>query len=67
MGIGIVLWFLPAPAGLAVKAWHMFAVFVTTIAGIMTAPAHGGRRHHRRQGNHHGGNFPWLAGALDFR
>ncbi|MGX6568846.1 anion permease [Cupriavidus necator] len=60
MGIGIVLWFLPAPAGLAVKAWRMFAVFVTTIAGIMTAPAHGGRRHHRRQGNHHGGNFPWL-------
>ncbi|EJM65170.1 anion transporter [Pseudomonas sp. GM49] len=38
VGIGIVLWFLPAPAGLDVKAWHMFAVFVATIAGIMTAP-----------------------------
>jgi DASS family divalent anion:Na+ symporter len=38
VGIGIVLWFLPAPAGLEVKAWHMFAVFVATIAGIMTAP-----------------------------
>ncbi|WP_026201391.1 anion permease [Cupriavidus sp. UYPR2.512] len=38
MGIGIVLWFLPAPDGLEVKAWHMFAVFVATIAGIMTAP-----------------------------
>nr|WP_255343560.1 anion permease [Cupriavidus sp. UYPR2.512] len=38
VGIGIVLWFLPAPDGLEVKAWHMFAVFVATIAGIMTAP-----------------------------
>lgn len=38
VGIGIVLWFLPAPAGLAPKAWQMFAIFVATIAGIMTAP-----------------------------
>lgn len=38
VAIGIVLWFLPAPAGLETKAWHMFAVFVATIAGIMTAP-----------------------------
>ncbi|WP_268989187.1 anion permease [Cupriavidus necator] len=38
LGIGIVLWFLPPPAGLEAKAWHMFAVFVATIAGIMTAP-----------------------------
>jgi DASS family divalent anion:Na+ symporter len=38
VAIGVVLWFLPAPAGLEAKAWHMFAVFVATIAGIMTAP-----------------------------
>jgi DASS family divalent anion:Na+ symporter len=38
VGIGIVLWFLPPPDGLEAKAWHMFAVFVATIAGIMTAP-----------------------------
>lgn len=38
VAIGVVLWFLPAPAGLQAKAWHMFAVFVATIAGIMTAP-----------------------------
>jgi len=38
VGIGIVLWFLPAPSGLQAKAWHMFAVFVATIAGIMAAP-----------------------------
>ena len=38
VGIGVVLWFLPTPDGLQVKAWHMFAVFVATIAGIMTSP-----------------------------
>jgi DASS family divalent anion:Na+ symporter len=36
--VGVVLWFLPAPAGLPLKAWHMFAVFAATIAGIMAAP-----------------------------
>jgi DASS family divalent anion:Na+ symporter len=38
IAIGLILWFLPAPEGLKLKAWHMFAVFVATIAGIMTAP-----------------------------
>jgi DASS family divalent anion:Na+ symporter len=38
VGLGVVLWFLPPPDGLDAKAWHMFAVFVATIAGIMTAP-----------------------------
>jgi len=38
VAIGAVLWFIPAPEGLAPKAWHMFAIFVATIVGIMTAP-----------------------------
>ncbi|OLL31177.1 anion permease [Burkholderia sp. SRS-W-2-2016] len=38
IAIGVVLWLLPPPDGLPPKAWHMFAVFVATIAGIMTAP-----------------------------
>jgi DASS family divalent anion:Na+ symporter len=38
VAIGIALWFLPPPAGLPLKAWHMFAIFVATIAGIVTAP-----------------------------
>jgi len=38
LAIGLVLWFVPAPAGLQPKAWHMFALFVATIAGIITAP-----------------------------
>jgi len=38
VAIGTILWFLPAPEGLKLQAWHMFAVFVGTIVGIMTAP-----------------------------
>ena len=38
VAIGIALWFIPPPEGLSLKAWHMFAVFVATIAGIITAP-----------------------------
>jgi DASS family divalent anion:Na+ symporter len=36
--IGAVIWFIPAPDGLDAKAWHMFAIFVATIAGIIVAP-----------------------------
>ncbi len=38
VAIGLVLWFIPPPEGLTPKAWHMFAIFVATIAGIITAP-----------------------------
>jgi len=38
MMIGLVLWFIPPPSGLPLKAWHMFAVFVATTTGIITAP-----------------------------
>jgi hypothetical protein len=38
VAIGVVLWFIPAPEGLNVKAWQMFAIFVATIAGIILAP-----------------------------
>jgi DASS family divalent anion:Na+ symporter len=36
--IGVILWFVPSPEGLNVKAWQMFAIFVATIAGIIFAP-----------------------------
>jgi DASS family divalent anion:Na+ symporter len=36
--IGIAIWFAPPPEGLTPKAWHMFAVFIGTIAGIIAAP-----------------------------
>lgn len=38
IAIGVVLWFIPVPAGLNAKAWQMFAIFVATIAGIIVAP-----------------------------
>lgn len=33
--MGLILWFLPTPSGLALNAWHMFAIFVTTIFAII--------------------------------
>jgi di/tricarboxylate transporter len=38
IGIGTLLWFAPAPAGVSAKAWHLLAVFVGTIVGIITTP-----------------------------
>lgn len=36
--LGLAIWFTPAPQGLSLQAWHMFAIFVATIAGILTQP-----------------------------
>ena len=33
--IGLVLWFLPVPAGLTAPAWHLFAIFITAILAVM--------------------------------
>ena len=33
--IGTIIWFLPVPDGLSVKAWHLFAIFFTTILSII--------------------------------
>src|SRR5262249_57413862 len=38
IAIGAVLWFIPAPEELNIKAWQMLAIFVATIAGIIVAP-----------------------------
>ena len=38
IGIGLVIWLLPAPAGVTQQAWHLFAIFVATIVGIMLQP-----------------------------
>lgn len=32
---GIILWFIPPPSGLSANAWHMFAIFATTIFAII--------------------------------
>jgi len=38
VAIGLLLWLIPPPQGLPPKAWQMFALFVATIAGLITAP-----------------------------
>lgn len=36
--VGIVIWFMPVPAGLKVEAWRLFAIFVATILGFILQP-----------------------------
>mgnify|MGYP001008455916 FL=1 len=36
--LGLAIWFIPAPAGLTVQAWRLFAMVVAIIAGFITAP-----------------------------
>jgi DASS family divalent anion:Na+ symporter len=36
--IGLVIWFLPVPAGLKPQAWQLFAIFVATILGFILQP-----------------------------
>lgn len=36
--VGLTLWFVPAPDGVKQQAWHLLAIFVATIAGIVAKP-----------------------------
>ena len=36
--MGTLLWFWPVPEGLDIKTWHLFAIFVTTIFGVIAKP-----------------------------
>lgn len=38
LAILLGIWFSPCPSGLKIEAWHMFAIFAATIAGILSAP-----------------------------
>ncbi len=38
VAVGIIIWFLPVPAGLKPQAWHLFAIFVATILGFILQP-----------------------------
>ncbi|XP_078172064.1 dicarboxylate transporter 1 [Carex rostrata] len=35
---GVIVWFIPAPAGVARNAWQLLAIFLATIVGIITQP-----------------------------
>ena len=36
ISLGIIIWFLPHPNEIDHTAWHLFAVFITTIFGVIT-------------------------------
>lgn len=36
--VGISLWFCPPPEGIAQQAWHLFAIFIATIFGMIAKP-----------------------------
>jgi anion transporter len=38
VAVGTAIWFCPTPAGITSQAWHLLAIFVATIIGIITAP-----------------------------
>lgn len=36
---GAIIWFSAVPDGLTIEAWHLFAIFLTTILAFITGPA----------------------------
>jgi len=36
--IGIVIWVTPHPAGVDPRAWHLLAIFIATVVGLVTKP-----------------------------
>lgn len=36
--VGIIIWFLPVPVGVKPEAWHLLAIFVATIVGLILTP-----------------------------
>lgn len=37
--VGCVIWVVPSPEGVKIEAWHLFAIFVSTIFGIILKAA----------------------------
>ncbi|MCB1117153.1 MAG: anion permease [Chlamydiia bacterium] len=36
--VGLIIWLLPAPEGVSDAAWHLFAIFIFSVLGIITKP-----------------------------
>ena len=36
--LGVIVWFVPPPEGVREDAWHLLAIFIATITGIVTKP-----------------------------
>lgn len=37
-GVGLLIWFLPRPEGIGEQGWHVLAIFIATIVGIIVRP-----------------------------
>lgn len=38
LAIPAIIWFLPAPAGLSLPAWHIFSIYIGAILGLILRP-----------------------------
>ena len=38
VGLALAVWFIPPPSGVTAEAWHLLAIFLGTIVGIITKP-----------------------------
>lgn len=38
IAVGTLLWLIPTPVGIKVQAWHLLAIFIGTVVGIITGP-----------------------------
>jgi len=36
--VGIIIWYSPMPTGVKPEAWHLLAIFVATILGLILGP-----------------------------
>ena len=36
--VAVIIWLIPPPSGVEPKAWHLLAIFVATIVGIIVKP-----------------------------
>ncbi|MCB1108322.1 MAG: anion permease [Chlamydiia bacterium] len=36
--VSAIIWFLPEPQGVSTQAWHLFAIFIFTVLGVVTKP-----------------------------
>lgn len=36
--IGVIIWFIPTPSGVSKEAWHLFAIVLATIIGLILQP-----------------------------
>ena len=36
--VAVIIWLIPQPVGVQARAWHLFAIFVATIVGIIVKP-----------------------------